>query len=108
MGLPRAPQHLSEPARRWWRSVVRDYDLESHELQLLTAAAECLDRVEECRAIIDKEGLTYVDRFGQPKPRPEISIERLQRLAFARLVKSLDLDGDVPPPPSRRKHPRRH
>lgn len=107
MAIPRAPLHLREETRRWWRSVVKEWDLETHEQMLLTAAAETWDRVQEAREAIDADGMTYVDRFGQPKPRPEVSIERLQKLAFARLMKTLDLDV-APPAAPRRKHPRRH
>ena len=62
--LPRAPQHLSTQARAWWRSVVKDWDLEEHERLVLTAAAETWDRIQR-REVIDEEGMTYVDRFGR-------------------------------------------
>lgn len=104
--LPLAPKHLRPETRRWWRSIVRDWNLESHERALLTAAAETWDRIQEARELIDEQGITVVDRFGQAKPHPALSVERLSRLAFARLVKALALD--IEPPPAPRKHPRRH
>jgi hypothetical protein len=36
------------------------------------------------------------DRFGFPRP-PEIAVERDSRLAFARLVRELDLDTEATP-----------
>jgi len=40
--------------------------------------------------------LVYYDRFNAPKARPEVAIERDSRIAFARLVRELDLDLDAP------------
>ena len=103
--IPLAPKHLRKDTRTWWRSVVREWELQDHEQMLLTSAAETWDRIQECREVLDEEGVTYTDRFGQPKPRPEVSMERLQKLAFAKLIKALDLvDAEPPPAPRRRRH----
>ena len=40
--------------------------------------------------------MVYYDRFNAPKARPEVAIERDSRIAFARLVRELDLDLDDP------------
>lgn len=41
----RAPRHLKPTTRRWWYSVVADYEeFEEHHRLLLTAAAEAWDR----------------------------------------------------------------
>ena len=40
-------------------------------------------------------GLTFEDPHGCPKTRPEVAIERDSRLAFARLVRELDLDVEA-------------
>jgi len=92
----RAPGHLRPLTRRWWRQVVSDYILEAHHLRLLTLAAEAWDRCQQAREAIDEHGLTYEDRFDQPHSRPEIGIERDSRLAFARLLRELDLDVEPP------------
>ncbi len=91
-----APAHLKPATATWWTSVVADYSLEPHHLRLLQAACEAWDRMQAARAVIDKEGLTFEDRNGEPRVRPEISIERDSRIAFARLVRELDLDVDAP------------
>jgi len=92
-----APKHLSGPAKKWWRQVVKDFELESHHVKLLTLAAESWDRCEAARKVLEEKGLVYEDRFGQPKPRPEVAIERDSRLAFARMLRELRLDGDDAP-----------
>lgn len=97
--LPKPPGHLRAPTRRWWRSVVEDFDLEAHHLRLLTRAAEAWDRGEEAREAVAKYGLTYTDRFGAPRARPEVAVERDSRIGFARLLRELALDVDTPEAP---------
>ena len=74
--------------------------LEPHHVRLLTLAAEAWDRGQEARQILDAEGITTVDRFGQARAHPAVAIERDARLASARLMRELDLDAE-PAPSSR-------
>jgi len=102
---PAAPKHLSAATKKWWRAVVDDYALEQHHLKLLQAAAESWDRMQAARALVDLEGLVVLDRFGQSKAHPATAIERDCRIAFARLLRELDLEGEPQPdprPPRRR------
>jgi phage terminase small subunit len=98
---PRAPGHLRTATGKWWRGVLDDYELEPHHIRLLTLAAEAWDRTAQAREVLDREGITYTDRFGAPRSRPEVAVERDGRLAFARLLRELDLDVDPPPERSR-------
>ena len=95
----RAPAHLNPRTAAWWRDVVADYSLEEHHERLLTLAGEAWDRAEQARTALAEHGLTYEDRFAQPRARPEVAIERDSRVAFARLVRELDLDGEPGPDP---------
>ena len=95
----RPPLHLKTTTKKWWKRVAEAYELEEHHRHLLTLAGEALDRCNEARSILDREGLTFDDRFGQPKSRPEVVIERDSRLAFARLLRELCLDDDEPDAP---------
>lgn len=83
--------------------MVTDYDLDPHHVRLLTLAAEAWDRGQQAREIVDRNGMTFADRLGQPKPRPEVAIERDARISFARLLRELALDGveipELPRPP---------
>ena len=90
------PKHLKPETARWWANVLSEFELEPHHVRLLTLAAEAWDRCQQARQIIDKEGLTYEDRFGQPVSRPEVAIERDSRTAFARLLRELALDTEPP------------
>ncbi len=92
----KAPNHLRAATKRWFAEVVEAFELESHHVRLLTLAAESWDRCQEARAILDKEGLTFEDRYGSPRSRPEIAVERDSRLAFARLIRELGFDVATP------------
>lgn len=98
------PAHLSSAAKKWFRSVVEDFDLEDHDLNLLVLACEALDRGEQARQRLAVEGVVFTDRFGCPRAHPCVSIERDSRLAYARLLRELCLndDGDkeTPRPPA--------
>ena len=103
---PKPPSHLRKPTAAWFRSVVDEYDLDAHHVRLLTLASEAWDRGQQAREVIDREGMTFVDRFDSPKPRPEIAIERDSRTSFARLLRELALDGvDAPEAPRAARTP---
>src|SRR5918995_5995325 len=93
---PSPPAHLTAPTQVWWKGVVEDYQLEPHHLRLLQLAGEAWDRCEQARTVLNESGLTYVNRFNDPVLRPEVAVERDSRLAFARLVRELDLDVEAP------------
>lgn len=93
-----APRHLRAGTRRWYASVLEEYDLEPHHQRLLQAAAEVWDRLQEAREALRKDG-TYVDgRYGV-RAHPAVAVERDSRIAFARLLRELDLDGEPGPDP---------
>ena len=93
---PQPPPHLAPATQAWWNSVMQDYELEEHHLRLLQLAGEAWDRAQQARAAIETSGLTFQNRFGDPVLRPEVAVERDSRIAFARLVRELDLDVESP------------
>jgi phage terminase small subunit len=93
---PAAPADLSPTMARWWDQVVKEHELEPHRLHLLHLACQAKDRCEQAREAIAEHGSTYVDRFGAPRLRPEVAIERDSRQAFARLLRDLDLRAPSP------------
>jgi phage terminase small subunit len=88
----KAPKHLSAESRRWWETVEAEYELEPHHVHLLTLACEARDVAATARRKLAKCGLTYTDRFGAPRTRPEVAIARGAMIAHARLVRELRLD----------------
>lgn len=93
----RPPAHLSEYAATWWLGIARRYELESHHYELLTRAAEALDRCRQAREVVDRLGMSYGDPSKNPKMRPECLVQRDQAVLFARLVRELALDVEPPP-----------
>ena len=49
---PKAPAHLTAEAAEWWGDAMLAFELEPHDVMLLTAAAECWDRLQEARRYI--------------------------------------------------------
>jgi P27 family predicted phage terminase small subunit len=99
------PNHLRPATQRWWSEVVETFELDIHHLKLLTKACEAHERCETARELIAKHGLTFEDRWGNPKARPECNIERDSRRAFSSLIREIGLD--VSPPTESRPAPLR-
>jgi phage terminase small subunit len=95
------PKHLRPATRRWFANVIEAYELEPHHLRRLQLAGEAWDRGEQARLALAEHGITFLDRWGAPHPRPEVAIERDSRLSFTRLIRELDLDVGQPAVPSR-------
>ena len=95
---PKPPKHLRAATKRWWVSVVDSFEgLEQHHYKLLQMACESLETVQAAREAIKEHGLIFVDRFGQPRARPEVGIARDAQIGFARALRELDLEVDIAP-----------
>lgn len=89
----RPPKGLSAEAKRRWRAIQTEYRIaDSAGLQVLTTYAEAFDRMRSAQQRIDKDGATYVDRFGQVKAHPLLPVERDARAAMLNALKCLNLD----------------
>jgi len=86
---------LTKATSEWRDEMLELWAFESHELKLLHLACECWDRATEAQAMLDKEGLIYIDRFGSPHPRPEIKIVENAVSQFAAIIKQLSLVDEV-------------
>jgi phage terminase small subunit len=100
---PTPPKHLKPATKRWFAAVFEQYSLEEHHEKLLTLAGEAWDRCCAAREALAEHGIVYTDRFGAPRARPEVAIERDSSIAFARLIRELDLD--IAPPSEPRRAP---
>ena len=87
------PKHLSPEARRWWRKLQQEYRFDDEGgLLLLQTALEAFDRMRAAQAAIKEDGATALDRFGQLKAHPLLSVERDARAALLAALKALNLD----------------
>ena len=96
--MSQAPNHLQTETRKWFRQIVSEYELESHHVRLLEMAGSVWDEYEAARKSVAQHGQIFVDRYNQPRERPEVGIARQARIAFARLVRELALDVEPPAP----------
>lgn len=102
------PRHLSIHTRKWVLSIADRYEKVTPEhIKILICAGEAWDRMESARKVVSKKGTSYIDRFGAPRLRPEVSVERDSRIAFLRALRELNLEHEAPPVEEAPKHPRR-
>ena len=94
--LAAAPKDLSKEMKTWWEGIVAEFVLESSHLKLLALACRAWDRGEAARHVLRKHGLTFTDRHGIHRQRPEVSVERDCSILFARMLRELRI-GDAQP-----------
>jgi len=89
----KTPQNLSKPAKKLYREILGEYSIDDPAgLAILKTALEAWDRSREAREAIDRDGPTFKDRFGCPKPHPLLTVERDSRAQFLQALKQLNLD----------------
>jgi len=70
--------------------------MDAHDEMLLELAGEQWDLIDQAGADVRKNGLTYLDRLGNERPRPTCRIMHDATSQFARLLKDLDLNIEPP------------
>jgi P27 family predicted phage terminase small subunit len=89
----RPPAGLCQASRAFWTRLVREYDIaDAGGLALLELAAQAYRRLVEARGILDKQGVTVMDRHGQVRAHPLVNVERDARIAVVATLKQLGLD----------------
>jgi len=92
-----APKHLRAAGKRLFERTAETYLLEDeHHRAVLVLACEMRDRSELARAVVEKEGLTYVDKAGLIRPRPEVQVQRESATLCLRALRELGLDVREP------------
>ena len=94
--VTKAPARLRPDTQAWWLHVHANWRLEEHHSRLLTMAAEAWDRACQAREILAEDGILLGGREGGCRPHPAVAIKRDSRIAFARLIAQLSLDGEAP------------
>ena len=85
---------LSPEARKLWKEITAQWDLEPDAMAILQQACEALDEVRRAQETLEKEGRVVKDRFGQPKQHPECLNLRDARAAFLKSLRQLNLEPD--------------
>ena len=71
------PVHLAKTEADLFAKIVRAYGLHDEvSRQILEEACTSLMRAREARETIDREGVSFRDRWGQIKANPVCAIER--------------------------------
>jgi hypothetical protein len=96
MTTPKAPNHFSEKARKLWKSIHEQYELEPEAAELLRVALENLDLADKARELLRTEGLV-VNR----KKHPASDAVKLHDGMFMRAIRQLGLDIVAPGPVGR-------
>ena len=87
------PKSLGREGRRFWSAIVREYRInDAGGLELLRTAAECRDLECDAMATAKVEGFSTVDRYGQRRPHPLLSVARDARRLKLSALKDLHLD----------------
>jgi len=93
--MPRAPAGLGGRGRSLWRSVVRDFDLATSELEILVLASRTLDRVAALEEELKGAPAVVLGSQGQPRPNPLAAELRAEVLLASKLVQQLGLPTDI-------------
>lgn len=86
-----APKDLGTKGKAFWQGVMNDWELEkAHEIELLHQAGICLDRIENAREALAKEG-EYLTIGERVIVHPAIKTEKELLALFFRAIRDLDL-----------------
>ncbi len=89
---PGPPPHLSARSKALWSEIVPRRARSPERLALLQAGLEALDRVDDCRAVLAKEGLTFKTKTTDALHcHPLVKVEKEQRQLFIRCWDALSL-----------------
>lgn len=89
--VPKAPQGLSTSGKRLWKSILVEYDLETHEELLLKEACRAADRLDKLAIEANSSPTTVINSKGDQIAHPALSEARQQALVLSRLLASLRL-----------------
>jgi phage terminase small subunit len=87
------PKGLSAAAGARWRELQAEYGIEdSGGLSILLLHVQALMTAASAQKILDREGLTIVDRFGVARSHPACTVLRDARSQMLSTLRALNLD----------------
>jgi hypothetical protein len=87
------PAHLAGEEAELYRSITRAYALHDEvSAKILEEACASLQRARLAREAIEREGMTFLDAKGKPKPHPLLVVERDSRAAALAAFRQLNLE----------------
>src|SRR5689334_19132698 len=96
MGKPkktRPPKDLGAAGRALWSAIQAGYGInDPGGMVLLMTAARCADLEANAMETAHADGLVGVDRYGQRRPHPLLSVARDARSQKLQALRQLNLD----------------
>jgi len=90
---PKPPASLSDEAKGWWKQITEVFVVDDPAGYLLLGTAlESFDDMRKAQAVLEKEGMTIKDRWGQQRQHPATLVLRDSRNLMLRSLKALNLD----------------
>ena len=85
--VPEAPSGLGVSGKKLWDEVLEPWELDQHELLLLTEACRTVDQLDLLDAAVKEHGIMLPDG----RMHPALVEARQQRITLTRLIASLRL-----------------
>lgn len=91
MKKPLPPAHLEAAGKDFFIKLVKEHEIRDFAgLELVTRAAEAVDRMAQAREAIEEAGLVVPNRYGNLVENPAVRIEREAHRAFLSALRLLD------------------
>ena len=75
-------EKIAKEAKKLKKNILAEFNISDRGgLEILERAIESFVRMRQAEAIIDKEGLTVVNRFDEKKEHPALNTERKARVS---------------------------
>jgi len=94
--MVKPPDYLKKSGKKFFKEISNTYELEEHHLKILALASQCLDRLDQARSQIESEGIFLKSRFDKLYLNPATKLEKENKVLFARLIRELNLDIELP------------
>ncbi len=83
----------SGAGRSFWAEAVKEYDLQAHELRLLTEVCRTLDELAALRAAVLADGVVIVGSMGQRRQHPALTELRGLRAELRHLMVQMNFEA---------------
>ena len=91
--LAACPSTLGDHGRKFWRTILKGYELKPEELIILETVCMNLDEYHNCREILSREGYVISSSRGN-KFRPEVVAGKEAYRSFLMGCKFLHIDEE--------------
>ena len=89
---PTAPKTLSVEARGIWSRLHGEFALaDAGAVEILDAGLHSFDTLRQAEALLKKDGIVVLDRYGTPKAHPAADIARQARAQWLAALRMLGL-----------------